>query len=551
MRIRITALLLTMAVTLTACPNSHPPDFSFDVDPDGVVLVQGGNSQLTLTVMPSYGFSGTINLQLEGGPNGVSMSPTMVNVSGGNSQSFTLTFSASSSAEIGAYAARLKASSGGISHEIGVGIRVKPPAGSLDVSFGDNGVSILQDLLQVQGSSDIGHSLALDAGGKILLLSEATDGSGQRLVLTRIKDDGSPDASFGTTNLSPISGGVSYDLDRAVRVDPLSGKILVSGYTSAGAHGDDAFLARLNANGGFDGSFGGGDGWTSFDSLAGGNGNDRAYSLVQDEDGKIAFAGYSARSSGDAQAYLARAKADGSGLDSSFGGNGVKAGGDSDFDAFYSVARTPGGGYVAVGTSKGAHYRLQVAKFSASGQLDSNFNGGAPLLLGGIVEASDQDDRAYSVTVDKNGKILVTGYGMGASAGSTFDLVVLRLNPNGSLDTSFGDGGKVVIDRVGGGTASGSDVGYSIALDALGRILVAGVTYVQDHTSKDLFVLRLKPNGARDATFGNNGVFVWDGGHGDDAAYEVLPDSQGRVLLTGYTTNADGDKDVVTMRLNP
>lgn len=553
MKARWAVLGLLAAVVLTACPNPQPPDFGLDVDPDSVRLHQGESLQVTLRVMPRNGFAGSLALSLEGAPSGVTLSPASVDVAGGGgTQTFTLTVSADSTAPLGSYAARLRATAGRLEHAVGFGVEVVPPAGSLDAGFGHAGVALLPDLLQVQGSDDAGHALAVDADGRILVLAEAAGASSQRLALLRLEADGSPDTGFGVVDLAPIAAEAGYDLDRAVAVT-LAGKVLVAGYTSAGAHGDDAFLARLEGDGSFDPTFGGGDGWVGFDSLAGGNGNDRAYAFVQDADGGIVFAGYSAGSSadGDAEAYLARAPVDGSGLDTGFGTNGVAYGDDSDFDAVYSVARTPGGGYVAVGTSKEARYRLLVAKLNADGQPDPGFNGGDPLLLGGLVEDTDQDDRAYAVAVDAEGRILVTGYGMGGSAGSTFDLVVLRLNPDGSFDTSFGDGGKVVIDRVGGGSSSGSDVGYSIVVDGSGRILVAGVTYVQEHVNKDLFVLRLAPDGQRDTSFGDDGVVVWDGGHGDDGAYQVALDGQGRILVTGYTTAAAGDRDALTLRLVP
>lgn len=550
MKARWVVLGLLVALGLTACHNAQPPDFDIGVDPGSVQLHQGGSVRVTLSVTPKGSFSGSLTLSLEGAPNGVTLSPASVDVqTGGGTQTFDLTLSADPTAALGSYDAQLKAAAGQVEHKAALALEVVPPAGSLDTAFGNAGVVILSDLLQAQGSDDVGHALAVDGTGRILVLGEATNVSGQRLVLLRRQSDGSPDPAFPVVDLAPIDSEPTYDLDHALAVLP-SGKLLVAGYTNAGAHGDDAMLARLNPDGSYDTIFGD-NGVVTFDNLAAGSGNDRAYAFVRDADGKVVFAGYSAGSSGDADAFLARALGDGSALDASFGDSGVAVWGGTDFDGVYSLAATPDGGYVAVGTSKETHYRLLVLKLDADGKLDPGFNDGQPLILDNLVEASDQDDRAYAVAVDAQGRILIAGYGMGASSGSTYDLVVLRLKPDGSFDAGFGDGGKVVIDYVRGGTASGSDVGYSIALDGAGRILVAGTTFVQDHVDKDLFVLRLEPDGSRDPSFAQNGVFVWDGGNGNDAAYQVALDGEGRILVTGYTTNADGDRDAVLLRLMP
>ena len=549
MKVRPSLLWLgLLALVLTACPNTHGPDFSLQLDRNDLTLHQGEQKTLTLTIQPQFGFTGTLSLSLEGAPSGVTLSPTQVTVSGKQPLNQALTLSASMSATPGNYTAQIVASKGTFHHQRSFSLNLLPPAGTLDNGFGDHGVTVVPDVLQAQGANDAGYSLAIDGSGRILVLGESEDSGGQkRLVVIRLGKNGALDSGFGPVNLAPLGSDLLPDLDRAIQVLPLSGKILVAGYTNAGLHNQDALLARLKPDGALDTGFGS-NGFFDWD---GGVGNDRAYSLALDDDGKIVFAGFTTQSGGNVDAYLARIQADGSGFDTGFGTGGVFAGGGSGYDAAYSVAPTTFG-YVVAGTTTDdqGHRNFAVGGIGPNGSPYSGFNDGDPVTFSGLAggdSLGQKDDRAYSVAVDDRGRIVAVGMSLGASG---YDLVVLRLNADGSLDTGFGNGGKLVLDGLGGGPSSGSDVGYSVALDGEGRILVAGYTFVSGH-GFDLFVLRLLPDGSRDTSFGDNGVFVWDGGHGDDRAYEVALDDQGWILVTGSTKNADGDTDLVVLRLVP
>ncbi len=79
---------------------------------------------------------------------------------------------------------------------------------------------------------------------------------------------------------------------------------------------------------------------------------------------------------------------------------------------------------------------------------------------------------------------------------------------------------------------------------------MAGRTFVSGH-GNDLVVLRLKPNGRLDPSFGSGGVVTYDGGNGDDGAFEVALDGSGRPVVVGYTANASGDYDILALRLVP
>ncbi len=121
-------------------------------------------------------------------------------------------------------------------------------------------------------------------------------------------------------------------------------------------------------------------------------------------------------------------------------------------------------------------------------------------------------------------------------------------HPSGTLDTTFGGGtGFVVFD---GG--NGGDSGNSIMP---GSILVAGfITNAALDT--DMAVWDFNTDGTLNANFGNNGIFVHDDAAGGnnpgfnfDLGTSMTTAANNRILVTGSSTNAAGDTDQVTWRL--
>jgi uncharacterized delta-60 repeat protein len=123
----------------------------------------------------------------------------------------------------------------------------------------------------------------------------------------------------------------------------------------------------------------------------------------------------------------------------------------------------------------------------ASGALDPSFGAGGRVVidLGGR-------ETAYAVAVQGDGRIVAAGQ---TDAHGTPDIALLRLNPDGSLDPSFGSGGWVVTDL------GGSDAAFAVAVQPDdGKIVVAGVR------DADFALLRYTPDGRPDPSFGSGGV---------------------------------------------
>ena len=147
---------------------------------------------------------------------------------------------------------------------------------------------------------------------------------------------------------------------------------------------------------------------------------------------------------------------------------------------------------------------------------------------GGIVTTSIGEwDGAYSIAIQTDGKIVVTGTTLN---GSDFDIVLIRYNTNGSLDGTFGTGG-IVTTSIG----SGDDVVYSIALQNDGKILVCGVT--ETESDYDIALLRYDTNGALDGTFGLGGIVITSI-NGEDFAQSIALQSDGKIVLCGVSENS-------------
>ena len=153
--------------------------------------------------------------------------------------------------------------------------------------------------------------------------------------------------------------------------------------------------------------------------------------------------------------------------------------------------------------SGGTNRRLVVARYTSSGILDTTFNGnGYSVLLPAGISMS----YGSAVAVQPDGKIVVTGNCSGIDGSP--DLLVARYNTNGTLDTSFGGGsGYVRLDRDGTATQT-SESGNEVVIQPLdGKIVVVG-GYAVGASPSDVLVVRLNSNGTLDSGFGSGGFKI-------------------------------------------
>jgi uncharacterized delta-60 repeat protein len=250
-------------------------------------------------------------------------------------------------------------------------------------------------------------------------------------------------------------------------------------------------------------------------------------------------------------ACTASARAAEGDLDPSFGSGGrvqTTVGSSARQDAMTVDAQ---GRILAVGEAKvnANDGDILVVRYLADGTPDPSFDGDGMATFD--FPAANDFDEAEAVTLDAQGRILLFGETPGA--GGT-DFALIRVNPDGTRDTTFGPSGSngYVTKSVSGADEYAS----AIALDAQGRILVAGSARIGGDL--DFAVVRFDANGNMDMTFSGDGQQTVDFtpvGNDQDNLLGMVIDSQGRIVLAGRTQqpslydfalarlNSDGSRD--------
>jgi len=310
------------------------------------------------------------------------------------------------------------------------------------------------------------NAVAIQSDGKIIAAGSTliSDFKGYYDVwvfaLTRYKTDGSLDASFGTGGRVVTWGFGVEGGPRALAIQS-DGKIVAAGYKVVNS--SDFLTARYNPNGTLDSSFGsGGLVTTSFGGI-----RDEAKDVAIQSDGKIVVAGQNRTFPTIPFTFnfaLARYNTDGT-LDTSFGSGGKVVTPFGYNFGSKAMAIQSDGYIVAVGEAGSDYTNIAFAwaRYKADGSLDSNFG-----TDGKVLTPVDGVSGANTVAIQSDGKIIAAGHGGGYGTGS--GIALAKYNSNGSLDSSFGTGGKVLTPFPLNGGAGAND----IAIQSDSKIVVLG-----------------------------------------------------------------------------
>jgi uncharacterized delta-60 repeat protein len=382
-----------------------------------------------------------------------------------------------------------------------VSVTAQAAPGDLDLSFGSGGKVITSI-----ENSGYAWATAIQPDGKIVVGGSSGAGS----TLLRFNANGSPDAAFGTN-------GIVIDA-RAGRIHALrlqaDGKIVGVGFANNGG----ISVARYNADGSSDATFGTNGFVRTVIGAATG-----AYAIAIQSDGKIIAAGYSSPAVNVSIDFtLVRYNTNGS-LDISFGNEGKVITSISSYDdAIHAIAVQSDGKIVAGGSSVTQFVGTfsGLARFNTDGSLDNSFgtNGVISTNISGEIDA---------VAIQPDGKIIMVGEPLG---GNSF-FRVIRLNNNGTFDTSFGTGGTVTTQF---GTTNNDANGLALQPD--GKIIVAGFTF-QTGTRFNFALARYKTNGTLDETFGVGGKVTTDINNFDDRAQAVAIQPDGKIVAAGSSAS--------------
>ena len=320
------------------------------------------------------------------------------------------------------------------------------------------------------------------------------------------------DPSFSGDGLALANFGAGSTQIYAMVVQS-DGKI-VTGGTFLGLS-TDFVVIRYNPDGSLDPTFSG-DGWLLTDF----GGGEVALALALQSDGKIIAAGAMNHNA----FVLARYNPDGS-LDTTFDGDGKVLTDLPGGEVINAVVVQNDGKIVVAGRAFASTEDFALARYNTDGSLDSSFDADGIVLTD--IAGDIDDGRAIALQTD--GKILVTGY----AENNTQDIVVVRYNSDGSLDTTFSGDGIQTTDIV-----FHDDIGNAIKVQADGKIVVAGST--GSASVQNFALVRYNADGSLDTTFSGDGLVSTDFAGGTDQGYALALQGDGKLFVSGYATTTNG-----------
>ncbi len=326
---------------------------------------------------------------------------------------------------------------------------------------------------------------------------------------------GSIDISYGTAGKTLINVNNEQDFANSMRYSS-DGSIVL-----CGSSGDDCLIAKLLPGGAPDLSFGT-NGTVRFSF-------GETYSYLNDlvllSDGKILVTGVT-QEAGNSSIGLAKFTPQGD-FDLTFGFSGKLIVNIGAYEVANSIIKLPNNKFAITGTiDQGSGSDLMVMRFLSNGSLDVSFDSDGYA----VVDLNNGSSDMPRGMVLQNNKILVSSCAFKQS----YDAIALvKFNSDGSLDNSFGVGGKSLVD----GLNIGDMVIYAstqLAIDYQGRILVAGFfTGIQGN---DPMLLRFLSNGYPDNSFGDYGLKVYQIPNGNSInALAIQPD--GKIIASGASSD--------------
>jgi uncharacterized delta-60 repeat protein len=466
----------------------------------------------------------------------------------------------------------------------GVGSRYSQAIAELDTSFNGTGIVVYH---KAYDRANVGNSIYVDSNGKIYVTGYSINSRGNKdMVIWKYTSSGKLDDTFNRIdNLSKgivvhnnAAGGNGDDVGNSIYVDS-NGKIYVTGYSINSRGNKDMVIWKYTSSGKLDDTFNRIDnlskGIVVENNAAGGNGDDEGKSIYVDSNGKIYVAGsstakayrvaylpgreayfepvYSPHALGPYNVVIWRYNSDGT-VDRTFGrfpplgrildGSRIvhNVANSIYVDSNGKIYVTGYGGRLKLSNSEpdwgsnGMNDDMIIFRYNSDGIFDILGTYPGTIYYHGVIHhnaaGGNGPDVGKSIYVDKYGKIYVTGYSYGGS--NSYDMVIWKYNNDGTLDSSFGNGGIVVHHNAAGG--NGEDGGNSIYVDKYGKIYVTG--YSWNGRDYDMVTWKYNSDGTLDDRFGNGGIIVHHnvaGGNGNDYGNSIYVDSEGKVYVTGYS----------------
>lgn len=360
---------------------------------------------------------------------------------------------------------------------------------SLDPVFGNSGKVVTP----CSSGKDILYGAKLLPDGNVMACGTYYVGTKFKLTLAKYNPGGSLNTNFGTNGMviTDFGGTLYEDATLAIQDD---GKILLAGTHETTQENYDLVLLRFNADGSTDTGFGN-NGTIITDFITGdGGGVTGAKGIVLQPDQKIIVFGYTNNS-------------------------------------------PVGGGFL--------NRDFAVARYNPDGSADTTFgtNGECVVDITGIeVGIGPKSDTANSLILEPDGKLIIAGYTQ--LTGVDNNLSMIRLQPDGNLDNTFGTNGKMTHDF------GARDRTFSLMRTPDSKYIVVGNSYVNDNFQDKIIVGKFNSDGSLDNSFGNNGTIDHQVGtelYDRIMACVLLEDGK---ILTGGSTLNNGQLDFLLLQFN-
>jgi uncharacterized delta-60 repeat protein len=327
-------------------------------------------------------------------------------------------------------------------------------------------------------------------------------------VLLNAQKAGTLDSSFGVDG-KVISRNFGTCNTMAIQKD---GKIVCAG-TITNVSDTDFRLVRYLANGILDSSFG----KQGIADIVITETSSETVGIKIQDDQKIVVVGWGYKH-GMPTFVIARCLPDGS-LDENFGINGIV---DTAFgigESIPAVGLQSDGKILVTGWYAPSSYI--TVRYNIDGSIDESFgNGGTVFTNFGVFVIPS------SIVVQPDNKIVV-----GGSTSEPAKFLLVRYMPDGTLDNSFGNKGKVITDF-----GQGDDVINNIALQADGKIVVSGTT--NNSNLDNMALARYQSNGTPDSSFNGNGKVTCKFEGFYSRATSALIQGDGEIIISGYVFGA-------------
>jgi len=379
------------------------------------------------------------------------------------------------------------------------------------------------------------RSIAIDKNNKIIVVGQTDRSMPYGGLIARYNQDGTLDATF---NPYSINGGPGYINQETAMYSAIyysavidnQGRIIVAGEAQTPIPDQlttiqKQLLARYLPTGVLDQTFGNSAQTPGYTNENGGV----FYGCALDAQGKIILVGQGSLGTG----VVVRYSQDGIFENTTFSQNG--------FNSFQynSVVIDNQGRIIAVGKTPFDPNRNMVTdglivRFNSNGTLDTNFNNTGFIDTGNGTNSGEY----FSVVIDKQNKIILAGTTQPDPDNShnKYGLIV-RLNDNGSLDTTFNQTGFINTEN----GIKANDY-YSVAIDNQNKIIAAGRTYgsQSDNYAQYGLIVRFNHNGTLDTTFNGTGFINTNNVSESFTYYGLAIDNQHKIIAAGYTRNSKG-----------